>query len=333
LLLALVAAVVCVTCRQAGRQAQESIPSGHRGHSSLPLTACLAARPCPVPLLPPPACRARAPPWVGCAFWMPSSWGASCTGPAPGSSSPWSTCAWSTATRETHVSQADRQAGRQLHGVVQAACLLRCTLLCMLCACCCCARCSAWCACSRPGPASVAGLYCTSPHPACRPGRLPARPPAVHTLLLLALQTDINDKPPNPDAAPAEARLKPRPKPWERSSGGGGSTLGSISAAGGSSGSLASLGSAGQPPAEQVAVGPQQGLSPVRAPSPAEAEAAAAAASPQQPAQASGGASSFQSPRRAASIFEAGKLASCCPPACLLLRQCPMSRLLALRAV
>jgi len=27
---------------------------------------------------------------------------------------------------------------------------------------------------------------------------------------------DINDKPPNPDQAIAEGKMKPRPKPWER---------------------------------------------------------------------------------------------------------------------
>ena len=37
-----------------------------------------------------------------------------------------------------------------------------------------------------------------------------------------ALQTDINDKPPNPHQPPPEPRLKPRPKPWERAAGGGG---------------------------------------------------------------------------------------------------------------
>ena len=153
---------------------------GHRGHSPLPLTACLAARPCPALLLPPPACRARAPPWAGCASWMPSSWGASCTGPAPGSSSPWSTCAWSTATRETHVSQAGRQAGS-------------CMVLCMLRACCgahCCACCVPAAAVHAVAhgvhalvPARPLLLASTAPvltppavPVACRPGRLPSTP-------------------------------------------------------------------------------------------------------------------------------------------------------------
>lgn len=31
------------------------------------------------------------------------------------------------------------------------------------------------------------------------------------------IRTDIVDEPPNPSAAPSSARMKPRPKPWERS--------------------------------------------------------------------------------------------------------------------
>ena len=48
------------------------------------------------------------------------------------------------------------------------------------------------------------------------------------------IRTDINDKPPNPKQPPNESRLKPRPKPWERSGSSEGSadetpTFGSIS--------------------------------------------------------------------------------------------------------
>eukprot|EP00887_Chlorella_sp_A99_P001028 scaffold14.g1028.t1 len=55
------------------------------------------------------------------------------------------------------------------------------------------------------------------------------------------IRTDINDQPPDPEAPPPQPRMKPRPKPWELKHGAG-SLAGS--AAGGSSGSLASLGSA-----------------------------------------------------------------------------------------
>ncbi len=39
------------------------------------------------------------------------------------------------------------------------------------------------------------------------------------TSMLATLQTDINDKPPDPSQAPSDARLQPRPKvgrlPWQ----------------------------------------------------------------------------------------------------------------------
>jgi hypothetical protein len=37
------------------------------------------------------------------------------------------------------------------------------------------------------------------------------------------IRTDIIDDPPNPAAPPPNPRLIPRPKPWERTNGGGGS--------------------------------------------------------------------------------------------------------------
>lgn len=161
------------------------------------------------------------------------------------------------------------------------------------------------------------------------------------------LQTDINDKPPDPSAAPPAARMKPRPKPWER--GAAGSLASSLGGAGGSSSSLGSLPAGGAavagpaaadadataaerggpaaaalqdasprapPAAEPVLL---QAPSPVRAPSPSEQAGGAVQAAgsvgdqeaqrgaEQAPAGAVGSGSSFQSPRRAASIYDAGK--------------------------
>lgn len=151
------------------------------------------------------------------------------------------------------------------------------------------------------------------------------------------LQTDINDKPPNPLAAPAEPKLKPRAKPWERSSGAGGSgssisSLGSLPAAAAAPATAAGSGTSGRPAAPEAAAAPAastpepaspaggsyaeaaaRALSPVRAPSPAD-EGATHAQQLQQQQEQQGPAdeqqvkpSSFQSPKRAASIFEAGE--------------------------
>lgn len=159
------------------------------------------------------------------------------------------------------------------------------------------------------------------------------------------IRTDINDKPPDPSAAPPAARMKPRPKPWER--GAAGSLASSLGGAGGSSSSLGSLPAGGAavagpaaadadataaergspaaaalqdasprapPAAEPVLL---QALSPVRAPSPSEQAGGAVQAAgsvgdqeaqrgaEEAPAGAVGSGSSFQSPRRAASIYDA----------------------------
>lgn len=154
---------------------------------------------------------------------------------------------------------------------------------------------------------------------------LTSQPPSP-THLTPPPQTDINDKPPNPLAPPAEPKLKPRPKPWERSStaqSGSGSSLASLGllppppADGGSGGGTPAPGGASPlaapaPTAEGSADLAARGLSPVRAPSPAE-EAAQADGQPAGEGQAAPPASAFQSPKRAASIFEAG---AACVRAC-----------------
>ncbi|KAL4443228.1 hypothetical protein ABPG75_010965 [Micractinium tetrahymenae] len=229
---------------------------------------------------------------------------------------------------------------------------------------------------AAPAPALAAG-GAASPA-ASEPPKPPPHPASYMEVLEMlekgqtppGIRTDINDKPPNPNAAPPAARMKPRPKPWER--GATSSLTGSLGGAGGSSSSLGSLGGgsspwaagpaavagsaaaaagpavgavpsepagspsvavqaaspaaspAAEPPLQQMLspVDPplqQQALSPVRAPSPAEEAAAAVVAA----AEAAGGAagqaaqqgseqgsaavagSSFQSPRRAASIYDA----------------------------
>ena len=146
------------------------------------------------------------------------------------------------------------------------------------------------------------------------------------------IQTDIDDKPPNPNASPPPSKMKPRPKPWERGARGSGIDSG-LGGGGGSSSSLASLGAAGAPGAPQAAAeeapvaaqrqaaeeppAAQNGPAPVHAPSPAAETAEAAAPAegqvaaaeqglpPVQPAAYAPG--SFPSPKRASSIFEAGE--------------------------
>ena len=108
------------------------------------------------------------------------------------------------------------------------------------------------------------------------------------------LQTDINDKPPDPEAAPAAPRLKPRPKPWEQRSAAAPPAASTTADSASSSSSLASLLQvAAPPPPPGSHDGGAQGA----------VGAAAVAPSPTAPSPSA----MHSPPKQAASIYEAGK--------------------------